>query len=256
MCTLPLETGIVYGPIRSRRLGLSLGVNILPTRYKLCSFDCVYCHYGHTHVKTMHPTPQGLPWSGEVLRAVRLALQRFPNVDYITFSGNGEPTLHPAFPQIAAAIHGLRDDLAPHVKLALFSNGTTVHLERVRRALVYFDLPMLKLDAGDAESLAAINRPAPEVGWQAVIDGLKQVPNPVIQSVLIDGAMSNVSGATFEAWVAALAEIKPAQVLIYSTDYPVPEAGVERVLPYVLRCIAGDVRERTGLRVDARWLSL
>lgn len=256
MSTLSLETGIVYGPIRSRRLGLSLGVNLLPTRYKLCSFDCVYCHYGHTHVKTMHPAPQDLPWSDEVLRAVRRALQRFPNVDYVTFSGNGEPTLHPAFPEIAAAIHELRNELVPHVKLALFSNATTVHLERVRQSLAYFDAPMMKLDVGDAESLAAINRPAPEVGWQAIVDGLKQVPNPVIQSVLIDGRVSNVSGAAFEAWVAALAEIRPARVLIYSTDYPVPEAGVERVLPYVLRRIAGDVRERTGLQVDARWVSL
>jgi wyosine [tRNA(Phe)-imidazoG37] synthetase (radical SAM superfamily) len=255
MSTLPLETGIVYGPIRSRRLGLSLGVNLLPARYKLCSFDCIYCHYGHTHVRTMHPAPLDLPWSGEVLRAVRLALRRFPNVDYVTFSGNGEPTLHPAFPQIAAAIRDLRDEVAPHVKLALFSNATTVHLERVRQALAYFDLPMLKLDVGDAKALAAINRPAPEVAWRAIVDGLKRVDGLgekglVVQSVLIGGAVSNVSGPAFEAWVAALGEIRPARVLIYSTDYPVPEAGVERVLPYVLRRIAGDVGERTGLQIE------
>jgi wyosine [tRNA(Phe)-imidazoG37] synthetase (radical SAM superfamily) len=253
MSVLPLETGIVYGPIRSRRLGLSLGVNLLPTRYKLCSFDCIYCHYGHTHVKSLNPDPRGLPRSHEVLRAVEAALHKFPHLDTITFSGNGEPTLHPAFAKIAAAVRELRDDLAPGVKLALFSNATTVHLASVREALPLFDLPMLKLDAGDPHTLAAINRPTPGTSWRSIFEGLRQIPNLVIQSVLIDGEVTNVKGATFEAWVEALAQLRPARVQIYSTDYPVPESGVERVLPYELKRIAGIVEERTGLQIDALW---
>jgi wyosine [tRNA(Phe)-imidazoG37] synthetase (radical SAM superfamily) len=253
MGILPLETGIVYGPIRSRRLGLSLGVNLLPTRYKLCSFDCVYCHYGRTDVKSLSADVRDLPWSREVLREVEAALREVPNIDTITFSGNGEPTLHPAFPKIAAAIRKLRDELAPTVKLALFSNATTAHMEHIRQALPLFDLPMLKLDAGDPDTLAAINRPAPEVRWERIVEGLDQVSHLVIQSVLIDGEVSNVRGAAFEAWMDALAQLKPTHVQVYSTDYPVPESGVERVLPYELKRIAEEVRERTELPIEALW---
>jgi wyosine [tRNA(Phe)-imidazoG37] synthetase (radical SAM superfamily) len=253
MSILPLETGIVYGPIRSRRLGFSLGVNLLPTRYKLCSFDCIYCHYGRTHVKSLKPDPRDLPWSSEVLWEIEAALRKYPNVNCITFSGNGEPTLHPAFPKIAAAVSELRDRLAPNVKLALFSNATTAHLERVREALPLFDTPMLKLDAGDPDTLAAINRPAPDVSWEGTIAGLQLVPNLVIQSVLIDGEVTNVRGAAFETWVDTLAKLRPTRVQIYSTGYPVPESGIERVLPYELKRIGEDVKERTGLPIEARW---
>jgi wyosine [tRNA(Phe)-imidazoG37] synthetase (radical SAM superfamily) len=253
MGVLPLETGIIYGPIRSRRLGISLGVNLLPTGYKLCSFDCIYCHYGHTNVKSLSADARDVPWSNEVLREIEVALYKFPNVDTITFSGNGEPTLHPAFPKIAAEVSELRDRLAPNVKLALFSNATTAHLETVREALALFDLPMLKLDAGDPSTLATINRPAPEVSWEHIVAGLGQVPNLVIQSVLIDGKVTNIRGPAFEAWVGALAQLRPAHVQIYSTDYPVPESGVERVLPYELKRIAADVKEHTGLPIETHW---
>ncbi|MBN1815129.1 MAG: radical SAM protein, partial [Anaerolineae bacterium] len=235
------------------RLGLSLGVNLLPTGYKLCSFDCVYCHYGRTDVKSLSADTRDLPRSSEVLREAEVALRKYPNVDTITFSGNGEPTLHPAFAKIAAAVSELRNRLAPNVKLALFSNATTTHLKHIREALTLFDLPMLKLDAGDPDTLVAINRPAPEVSWKSIVEGLGQVPNLVIQSVLIDGKVTNVKGAAFEAWMDTLAQLKPTHVQIYSTDYPVPESGVERVLPYELRRIAGIVEERSGLRIDALW---
>jgi len=254
MGILPLETGIIYGPIRSRRLGRSLGVNLLPTGYKLCSFDCVYCHYGRTDVKSLNADARDLPWSSEVLREVQVALRKYPNIDFITFSGNGEPTLHPAFFKIAAEVRDLRDQLAPNVKLALFSNATTAHLAHVREALTLFDLPMLKLDAGDPHTLAAINRPAPEVSWERIVEGLGQTPNLVIQSVLIDGEVSNVKGTAFKAWVETLARLKPARVQVYSTDYPVPESGVERVLPYELQRIAEDVKDRTGLPIETHWL--
>jgi wyosine [tRNA(Phe)-imidazoG37] synthetase (radical SAM superfamily) len=253
MSVLPLETNITYGPIFSRRLGISLGVNLLPTRYKLCSFDCVYCHYGRTHVKSLNPDLRDLPRSSEVLRAVEAALRKRPNVEYITFSGNGEPTLHPAFSKIVAAVRERRDELAPNVKLALFSNATTAYLEHVHEALSLFDLPMLKLDAGDPDTLAAINCPAPEVSWASIVEGLQQIPNLVIQSVLIDGRVTNARGAALEAWVDTLSKLKPARVQIYSTDYPVEESDVERVLPYELRRIAEEVKKRTGLQIEALW---
>ena len=116
-----------------------------------------------------------------------------------------------------------------------------------------FDLPMLKLDAGDPDTLEAINHPAPEVSWERIVEGLNQVPNLVIQSVLIGGEVTNVKGTAFEAWVSTLERLQPTRVQVYSTDYPVPENSVERVLPYELKRIAEDVKERTGLSVEALW---
>jgi wyosine [tRNA(Phe)-imidazoG37] synthetase (radical SAM superfamily) len=253
MRVLQLETDIIYGPIDSRRLGRSLGINLLPTDHKLCSFDCVYCHYGRTAVKTLAPEEHHLPSVGQVLDAVEEALRTYPDLDYITFSGNGEPTLHPHFPTIAAAVRCLRDELRPDVKLAILSNSTTVHLPHVREALALFDAPIMKLDAGDPMTLTAINRPAPAVELGPIIEGLKEVPGLIVQSVLLDGKVTNVKGEPFEAWLSALSEIRPARVQIYSTDRPVPEAGVEKVAPSTLQRIAREVEGRTGLQVSPYW---
>jgi wyosine [tRNA(Phe)-imidazoG37] synthetase (radical SAM superfamily) len=259
MNVLPLETAITYGPLFSRRLGRSLGVNLLPFDCKVCSFDCIYCHYGHTTVFTLTPGKRDLeiaatfPDVDTVLQTIETALRRYPHVDALTFSGNGEPTLHPHFPAIVAETRRLRDALAPNVKLALFSNATTAHLPHIQESLREFDLPILKLDAGDPATLARINRPAPGVTLDTILAGLRATPNLIVQSVLIDGNVSNIKGEPFEAWITALDAIRPAIVQIYSTDYPVSDAGVERVLPYVLKRIAGEVIERTGVRVEAFW---
>ncbi|MGC9396362.1 MAG: radical SAM protein [Anaerolineae bacterium] len=250
---LPLETTLTYGPLFSRRMGRSLGVNVLPFDRKVCSFDCVYCHYGHTTTLTATPENIAFPDVHDVLQAIEIALRRYPHVDALTFSGNGEPTLHPHFPAIVAETRRLRNALAPNVKLTLFSNATTAHLPHIQESLHDFDLPILKLDAGDPATLARINHPAPGVTLDTILKGLKATPNLIVQSVLIDGVVSNIKGEAFEAWMTALDAIRPAAVQIYSTDYPVPDTGVERVPPYVLKCIAAEVAERTGLRVEAFW---
>ena len=107
---LPLKSSIIYGPVNSRRLGRSLGINLLPASHKLCSFDCAYCHYGRTQVKTLCPEESQFPTFEDVLRAVREGLETHPDIDYLTFSGNGEATLHPRFPGIAAGVRRLRDE--------------------------------------------------------------------------------------------------------------------------------------------------
>ena len=253
MNVLQLQSGIIYGPIDSRRLGRSLGINLLPTDHKLCSFDCVYCHYGRTNVKTLSPEESHFPSVEQVLSAVGEALRTYPDVDYLTFSGNGEPTLHPHFTTIASAVRRLRDEIRPGVKLAILSNSTTVHFPHIREALSLFDAPIMKLDAGDARTLARINRPASAVRLEHIIEGLKEIPGLIIQSVLLDGKATNVRSEPFEAWLSALAEIRPTQVQIYSTDRPVPEARVERVPPSVLQRIAREIETRTGLQVHAYW---
>lgn len=255
MRVLPLERGFTYGPVLSRRLGRSLGINILPLERKVCSFNCVYCHYGVTPGATLTPAAEDFPGVGPVLKAVELALRAYPEVESLTFSGNGEPTLHPYFHELVFGVRQLRDRLAPHAQVTLFSNATTLHLPQVQAALPWVDVPIMKLDAGDPATFARINRPARGVTFEAVFAHLQALPNCFLQSVLIDGPVTNARGDPLEAWIAAVAEIRPRQVQIYSTDYPVAEESVERVPPFQLRRIAEEVSRRTGLDVRPFWVN-
>ncbi|MGC9357838.1 MAG: radical SAM protein, partial [Anaerolineae bacterium] len=146
MHALPLESGVIYGPVRSRRLGISLGINVLPLRRKVCSFDCVYCHYGPTVVPTLSPDESEFPGVPEIVAAVERALRRTPHVDSLTFSGNGEPTLHPYFRDVVLGVRRLRDRLNPQARISLFSNATMAHLPQIREALAHLDAPIMKLD--------------------------------------------------------------------------------------------------------------
>ena len=112
----------------------------------------------------------------------------------------------------------------------------------------------MKLDAGDQKTLARLNRPTRDFSLEHTIEGLKGMPGLIVQSVLVDGPVSNARGDPYQAWLAALSEIRPTQVQIHSTDRPVPDAGIERVPPFESRRIAKDIKERTGLRVDAYWV--
>jgi wyosine [tRNA(Phe)-imidazoG37] synthetase (radical SAM superfamily) len=256
MTVLQLQSGVIYGPVNSRRLGRSLGINLLPSDHKLCSFDCIYCHYGRTGVKTLFPEEDRFRSEEEILGTVEEALRTYRDIDYITFSGNGEPTLHPHFPTIVSEVRCLRKKLRPDVKMTILSNATTVHLPHIRDSLALFDAPIMKLDAGDPATLTRMNRPASGVALDRIIEGLKEIPGLIIQSLLIngkDGEVSNVRGGPYEAWLSALSDIKPVCVQIYSADRPVPEAGIERVMPSTLQHIAREAEERTGVPVSAYW---
>lgn len=253
MPNLQLETEIIYGPLFSRRLGRSLGVNILPPQRKVCSLNCIYCHYGATNEWTLAPGRLGFPSVEQVSAEVERGLWRHRFVDCLTFSGNGEPTLHPEFAAIAAAVHQLRDAISPAVKLALFSNATTAGSAPVRAGLAAFDLPILKLDAGDAATFAAVNRPCQGVSFEPLLRALHGLPNLIVQTLLVDGPASNVGAAALEAWLAVLADLRPASVQLTSSDYPVASCSTKRVSPERLRRIAALVTERTGVAAQAYW---
>lgn len=251
---LPLETGITYGPIHSRRLGYSLGINLLPVTHKVCSFNCIYCYYGRAcptpltgHTEVFPDVAQVHVAGNQILRALQ---ERPVHVDAITFSGNGEPTLHPYFHAAVTAVKQLRDTLAPDAKLALFSNASTLQQPYVMQSLAHINLPLLKLDAGDETTFTRINRPAPGITLAQIIAGLKQAPNLTLQSILMDGEAGNLQEPAFSAWLAALVDIRPARVQLYSTDRPVAEAGIEWVPPFKLRRIAKVVREETGIEIQ------
>ncbi len=250
---LPLKHGIIYGPVNSRRLGRSLGINLLPAQGKVCSFDCVYCQYGRTPRTTLDTAAQGFPTVEAVSAAVESALQGTADFDTLTFSGNGEPTLHPQWPEIVEAVRQLRDRHRSHARLTLLSNASTAARPEVRASLARLEVPILKLDAGDDATLAVINRPAPGIGVDAIVEGLRQVPGLVVQSLMLEGAVTNSAGPAFDRWLEALAELQPVQVQVYSTDRPVPEAGVERVPPERLQQMAALAAQQTGLDVRAYW---
>jgi wyosine [tRNA(Phe)-imidazoG37] synthetase (radical SAM superfamily) len=250
---LPLQQEIIYGPVNSRRLGRSLGINLLPVNYKLCSFDCIYCHYGPTQEKVLFSDGNQFPEVEIILEAVEKALNKNLDFSYLTFSGNGEPTLHPDFAILVSEIHRLCRRLRPDVKMAILSNSSTVHLSCIREALALFDAPIMKLDVGDPQTFSAINRPVASVELTNIIQGLKELPALIIQSAMVEGLISNVWGPAHEYWLSVIDEIKPDQVQLYSTDRPVPENGVERVSPVMLQRLARELESRLGIYVRPYW---
>ena len=253
MSGIPLQPGIIYGPIFSRRLGRSLGVNVLPANRKVCSFDCIYCQYGATHELDLEPTRSALPKPGEVFNAVEKALKKPRSMDYLTFSGNGEATIHPDFPEIVRGVREIKDRLRPDVKLAILSNSSKASDPEVAAALRLIDMPMMKLDAGDELTFQAINHAAPKLRLAEILEGLKRLPTLVIQSVLIDGPINNIHGDSYESWATALAGLKPEMIHIYSTERPTATSEVACVPPAKLSAVAEDLRHRFGLNVRAYW---
>jgi wyosine [tRNA(Phe)-imidazoG37] synthetase (radical SAM superfamily) len=235
MSYIGLQPGIIYGPVGSKRLGKSLGINILPSDRKVCVFNCVYCHYGPTYVGNYR-----LPTPDDVEDALKARLRKKEKIDYITFAGNGEPTLHPQFLEITRMVKDVRDSLAPGVPIALLSNSTFLGDRDVVAALENIDLPIFKLDAGESETFNAVNRPVRLIELEPVIENLSKIKNVIIQTVFLDGRIKNYCGYPFEKWLEAMARISPKQVQIYSPDNPIPE---EDVVPLGLEKLRGIAKE-------------
>ena len=253
MSGISLQPGIIYGPILSRRLGRSLGVNLLPSNRKVCSFNCTYCQYGFTQELMLHPIRSTLPKPPEVYAAVEAALKKPRSIDYLTFSGNGEPTIHPDFPEIVRGVKAIKDKLRPDAKLAILSNSSKVNDPEVAAALRLFDAPIMKLDAGDQDTFEAINQPFRGLEIDKIVKGLKRLPILFIQSVLVEGVVSNIKGEAFEHWVEKLVELHPRIVQIYSTERPTAQDELKCVSPKKLQEIAALLQERHQLNVHAYW---
>jgi wyosine [tRNA(Phe)-imidazoG37] synthetase (radical SAM superfamily) len=250
---LPLQKGILYGPIDSRRLGKSLGINLMPQGYKLCSFNCVYCHYGWTKVHTTDVVryKQDLPQFDDVVTAVKAALVSKMQFDYLTFSGNGEPTLHPEFSSLVTAINELRDKHRPHLEIALLSNSTGLNDSNVRKSIECIDLPVFKLDAGTEDVFGRLNRPAKGVQFDTLVERLRSLKNIFIQTVLVHGSPDNARKDQLDSYFQHIQKIHPVTVHIYSIDRPVPNLNIKRVLPTELQEIARLGSRKTGVNIEA-----
>jgi len=253
MVLLSLQKAIVYGPISSRRLGCSLGLNILPVAYKLCTLNCVYCQYGWTKAFATDASSHisDLPGVEDVTLALRKFLLELRDADiipsYITFSGNGEPTLHPQFEEIVDAVKKVRDELAPEARIAILSNSTTVGDELVRRALEKLDLRVMKVDCGEVNTFASYNRPCTGVDFEEIVMDLRKLSGFSVQSLFTN---LNSDESSIDKWIEVLKTLKPHEVQVYTLDRSAPLAELEPVSKDKLHEIACRVRSETGIPAE------
>ena len=242
---------IIYGPILSRRLGISLGINVMPTFVKLCTFDCVYCELGWNK-PTAHPT---LPTRKDIREALRhnlIALsQQAIRPDVLTFSGNGEPTLHPDFEGIIADTCALRNQYCPEAKVAVLSNSTQLARADVIRALQQCDNRILKLDSGVDETMQAIDQPlnheltvAHIVQYLSLFDG-----DFTLQTCFLRGEhngirIDNTTPQELEAWYQVVEQLHPAQIMIYVIDRATPCQTLEKISRKQMDAIAQPLRDK------------
>jgi wyosine [tRNA(Phe)-imidazoG37] synthetase (radical SAM superfamily) len=243
----PLER-IVYGPVRSRRLGSSLGINLLPAGMKICNMNCAYCQYGWTRGAVRY-RGQGVGWPSaqavESALSARLtaAAERNEVIDRLTIAGHGEPTLHPEFEAIATRLRSVRDRIAPGLPLAILSNSTTAAADDVRRGLGAFDERYMKLDAGDSMTFAALNGGGRHLS--DIVDALRTLSPIVVQAMFVRddrGAVDNSRDAPVKSWLDALDSIHATGVHIYTIDRSPALGSLRPVRPRRLREIAEQVR--------------
>lgn len=223
MPLLPLQNDLVYGPVRSRRLGASLGVNIFPAHRKICNFNCAYCQYGWTREDETAVRPDEWPEPAAIADAVRHALEQLTasdrSVDRITLAGNGEPTLHPRFGEVVDRLRIVRDQACPDARLAVLSNGGTLDRPAVVAALRRIDNVYLKLDTVDSETFRRLN--GAKAGLPRLLETLRTMTHVTIQALFTRdeaGKIDNTTPDAVQRWIATLKEIRPDAIHVYSLD--------------------------------------
>lgn len=248
---LSLQKGLIYGPVSSRRLGQSLGINLLPSGKKVCSFNCLYCQYGWSEVYLAGRVPAVSLASGEDVRKALIEALRSLNKppSYITFSGNGEPTLHPDFGQIVQEVISIRNELFPSSRTAILSNSSMVTTRRVREAIEKLDVRIMKLDCGTDHMFRKYNRPCSGAILENITEGLTQIPGITIQTLISKGQSGNLEAHNIREWIKRLREIKPAGVQLYTMDRGYPSEDLKPASREELNRIAHEVQQAG---IDAR----
>jgi len=248
---------VIFGPVRSRRLGLSLGINLLPTHSKYCSFNCIYCECGWTPPE-MTVVPD-LPTRGEVREFLEYRLAELVEEDHIpdvlTYAGNGEPTMHPDFEGIVQDTLELRNRYMKNVKVAVLSNASRVHDPSIFRALMSLDLNIQKLDAGSERIFTAINNPVLPVTYKSLLKDLKDFNGRVIiQSMFLRGehhgvTIDNTVKPEVDQWLEKLDFIRPGMVMLYPVSRATPVHNITKITIPELEKIAGQVR-KLGIKAE------
>jgi len=242
---------LIFGPIHSRRLGLSLGVNLLPVDAKICSFDCIYCECGYN--TTMKESP--IPKREDVRETLEAKLKEMKSEgrvpDVITFAGNGEPTLHADFEGIIDDTITLRNTYCPTAKVSVLSNSSRIHKPNVFRALNKVDNNILKFDSAIDRTMKIMNCPVGRlinVSW--LVEHLSAFEGKlIIQTMFLRGtykgeAFDNTTEPEVEAWLNAMEVIRPEQIMMYSLDREAPTKTLQKITTEEMNVIAGLSRKR------------
>mgnify|MGYP004461405231 CR=1 FL=1 len=221
----------VFGPIHSRRLGSSLGINLLPQKGKICNFDCIYCECGWNRDGLQDKT---LPSAADVRNALEDKLRSLRaegvGIDSITFSGDGEPTLNPEFPQIIDDTLALRGRYYPEAAVSVLSNATRAHIPEVFKALRKVDNPIMKIDAPTAELAARINNPAPGYDPLKMADALRGFGGDfVLQTMFLKSSdFDSSSPEVLDGWMQIVRDLRPREIMVYTIARPTPQQGLEK----------------------------
>lgn len=248
----------IFGPIHSRRLGVSLGINLAPDDGKVCTFDCLYCEAGFNAQGT---GTTGLPPRETVARQLESRLSKMKDasqpLDVITFSGNGEPTVHPYFPAIIDDTLRIRDKYYPEAKVSVLSNSTRIDRPEVREALMKVDNNILKLDSALSGTIHLIDRPnVPGFTAEKVIGELEKFGKDcIIQTMFLRGEydgkkIDNTTREEVDALIAAYGRIRPREVMVYSIDRTTPAEHIEKVSHEELQSIADRITAETGIPIQ------
>ena len=246
----------VFGPIFSRRLGTSLGINLLPEKGKICNFDCIYCECGWNkdgRDDTVLPTAARV--RADLENKLEHLLREGVKVDSITFSGDGESTLHPDFPLIIDDTLELRDRLVPQSKVSVLSNATRVHVPAVFAALRKVDNPIMKIDAPTNELIARINNPAPGYDIARVVEALKRFEGDfVLQTCMLRSKEYDFDSSrpeVLDGWMDIVRLLHPREIMVYTIDRPTPAEGLERFTAEEMKALVQPLVEE-GFHIQIR----
>lgn len=248
---------IVFGPIHSRRLGSSLGVNLLPTDGKICSFDCIYCECGYNKdKKTKSPLPSQDDVKSALLNKLRELKSNNTPIDVITFAGNGEPTLHPHFSQIIDNTILLRNEYYPNAKISVLTNAVHINKPEILETLKKVDNNILKLDSGFIETIHLMDQPVnSNYSIEKQIELFKKFEgNFILQTMFLKGEhdgkiIDNTTDEEIKCWLNIVKETKPKEVMIYTIDRETPEKNLEKIAREKLQEIGNKVQE-LGIKIN------
>lgn len=251
----------IYGPVHSRRLGISLGINLMPADGKICTFDCIYCECGYNsdrRTRSHHPSRQQVAEALE--RQLRKMHDDNQHPDVLTFAGNGEPTSHPDFPSIIDDTIRLRDELCPKAKVSVLSNSTFITKPAIREALMRVDNNILKLDTVNADYIRRVDRPTqPSYNVESIIENMKLFEGHIIvQTMFMRGTtdegldVDNTSEDFVAPWLEAIKDIRPQEVMIYTIDRETPDSHLLKATHEELDAIKARV-ETLGISCTASY---
>jgi wyosine [tRNA(Phe)-imidazoG37] synthetase (radical SAM superfamily) len=250
-----LFDNIVFGPVYSRRLGVSLGINLLPNISKYCNFNCIYCECGWTEIKKGEKII--LPNREELTTRLTNKLKDLKGTvnepDTITFAGNGEPTIHPDFAGIIDDTIAIRNKFAPKAKISVLSNASMLHKPKVVKALKKIELNIQKLDSGIENTFNLINQSAKGLSFDRIVDGLLAFEGKIIiQTLFLRGEynghfIDNTTPEEIEAWLKIVKKINPEYVMIYPIDRGTPAKDLQKIPEEQLNEIAAQV-EKEGIK--------